>query len=266
MSDTSKKPRFWQKPLFQVSFGGRHFQPSLIPTLGFIILLPALLRLGVWQLDRAQEKRDIISQLESKVEAPPVSLTEALQQEAPDMTAITTTGKPIPEIHLVTDNQPRNGRLGYEVFALWDSPEFDRPIMVSRGWLPRKDFYQKVPEIPQFTASKLEGTLYYSKGDNPIVADNAVWQEFDGIWLIGQFDFQTLAEKVKQMGYDSAPFIIRLKPDDESGFVRQWASVASPPEKHIAYAIQWFAMAFVLIILFIILNLKREKHNESTNS
>ncbi len=266
LNESPVKPRFWQKPLVKVKVGKRTFQPRLIPTLGFILLLPVLLRLGVWQLDRAEEKRNLINELETKSQAEPVPLSEALETDEPDMMAVLTEGQPVSGVTLVTDNQTRNGRLGYEVYGLWQANELQQPVLVSRGWLPRKDFYQKVPEIPPFKAKQLAGTLYYSKGANAVVANNAVWQEFDGVWLLGQFDFQTLAEKVKQMGYHSAPFIIRLKPDVDSEFVRQWEVVASPPEKHIAYAIQWFAMALALVVLFIILNLKRVKHNESTSS
>lgn len=219
----------------------------------------------MWQIDRAEEKANIISELEQKSAAAPIPLSTALETESPDMMAVISQGSPISEVTLVTDNQTQNGRLGYEIYSLWQPSEMTKPIIVSRGWLPRKDFYQKVPEVPSFDAEQIKGTLYYSKGANTVVADNAVWQEFNGIWLIGQFDFQTLAEKIKQMGYDSAPFIIRLEPDADSEFVRQWEVVASPPEKHIAYAIQWFAMALALLVLFIILNLKRVKHNESTN-
>jgi surfeit locus 1 family protein len=266
LGNSSTNQRFWQKPLFKIPVGSRLFQPRLIPTLGFLLLLPVLLRLGVWQLDRADEKRNLINELELKSQAEAVALDKAIEQDSPDMMAVLSDGQPIPGVTLVTDNQTRNGRLGYEIYSLWQPSEYDMPVLVSRGWLPRKDFYQKVPEVPPFNANSIEGTLYFSKGDNAVVANNAVWQEFEGVWLIGQFDFQTLAEKVKQMGYHSAPFIIRLRPDANSEFVRQWELIASPPEKHIAYAIQWFAMALALVVLFIILNLKRVKHNDSTSS
>ena len=266
MRKPSKTQKIWQKPLFQLKLGGRVFSPSIVPTLGFLLLLPVLLRLGVWQLDRADEKHQLISDLKHQSQAEAVPLEKALQQEKPDMMPVTSDGRLIPNVTLVTDNQTKNGRLGYEVYGLWQAKNVDMPIIISRGWLPRKDFYQKVPQIPTFEGSTIEGSLYYSKGHNPVVANNAEWQQFEGVWLIGQFDFQTLAEKVKQMGYDSAPFIIRLKADDNSEFVRQWELIASPPEKHIAYAIQWFAMALALVLLFIILNLKRVKNNESTSS
>lgn len=266
LSDSPKKQRLWQKPLLHIPIGGRVFKPSLIPTLGFLLLLPALLRLGIWQLDRAEEKRQLITALELKSEQEPISLSQALEQDNPDMTRVVSEGRPVKGVTLVIDNQTRDGRLGYEIYGLWQPKGGQQPILVSRGWLPRKDFYEKVPEVPAFEAQQLEGSLYFSKGANAVVANNAVWQEYDKMWLLGQFDFQTLAEKVEKMGYDSAPFIIRMQPDTQSKFVRQWALVASPPEKHIAYAIQWFAMAFALVMLFIILNLKRVKHNESTSS
>ncbi|MDI1352426.1 MAG: SURF1 family protein, partial [bacterium] len=55
------------------------------------------------------------------------------------------------------------------------------------------------------------------------------------------------------------PFIIRLDKQDANGFVREWAIVSMPPQRHLAYAVQWFAMAFVILIIFVALNLKNEK-------
>ena len=258
------------KPLFQITIGGRRFAPSLIPTLAFLLLLPLLLRLGVWQLDRAQEKRDLIASLEAKSSEQSISLERALQLDNPDQTKVTVAGQPVPDLHLVVDNQKHEGRLGYEIYGLWQIepsvgksvPEY---VLVSRGWLPRQDFYQKVPTIPTFEDQKLEGQLYFSKGANQVVAQNAQWQKFDDAWLIGQFDLETIAEKAGEIGYHTAPFVVRQQAELSSPFVRQWELVASPPEKHIAYAIQWFGMALVLIILFIVLNLKRERQDESAN-
>ena len=35
------------------------FKPTLIPTLAFLVVFPVLLSLGQWQLNRAEEKREI---------------------------------------------------------------------------------------------------------------------------------------------------------------------------------------------------------------
>lgn len=258
------------KPLFQISVGHRNFAPTLIPTIAFLLLLPVLLRLGIWQLDRADEKRQLIASLEAKSSQPSMSLEQALQLEQADQTKVAVSGQAVPNLHLVVDNQKRDGRLGYEVYALWQteskaSGQLPEYVLVSRGWLPRQDFYEKVPTIPNFEDQSLEGQLYFSKGSNQVVAQNAQWQKFDNAWLIGQFDLETIAEKAGEIGYHTAPFVVRQQAEPNSPFIRQWELVASPPEKHIAYAIQWFGMALVLIILFIVLNLKRERQDESAN-
>jgi surfeit locus 1 family protein len=45
--------------------------------------------------------------------------------------------------------------------------------------------------------------------------------------------------------------------------VREWKTVAMPPQRHLAYALQWFVMALVVLIIFVALNLK--KKNEETS-
>lgn len=258
------------KPLFQISLAGRLFTPTLIPTIAFLLLLPVLLRLGIWQLDRAEEKRQLIANLEAKSSEQSMSLEQALQLDNPDQTKVMVAGQPVSDVHLVVDNQKHEGRLGYEVYGLWQteaeaSDQLPPYVLVSRGWLARQDFYQKVPNIQKFSDNELSGQLYFSKGANQVVAQNAQWQKFDDAWLIGQFDLETIAEKAGEMGYHTAPFVVRQQADPGSPFVRKWQLVASPPEKHIAYAVQWFGMALVLIILFIVLNLKRERQDESAN-
>ncbi|WP_019216188.1 SURF1 family cytochrome oxidase biogenesis protein [Legionella tunisiensis] len=58
------------------------------------------------------------------------------------------------------------------------------------------------------------------------------------------------------------PFIIRLDKSEADSYVREWAVVAMPPERHYAYALQWFAIAFVILILFIALNLKKTNEDD----
>src|SRR5690625_517931 len=56
--------------------GRYRFQPSLWPSLAVLLLLPLLLGLGFWQLDRAEQKRAWLAQLE-----------RAAQQDALDLNA-----------------------------------------------------------------------------------------------------------------------------------------------------------------------------------
>ena len=54
------------------------------------------------------------------------------------------------------------------------------------------------------------------------------------------------------------PLMLLLDPDDAHGFVRDWQAVYGvTPDKHRAYALQWFTLAAVLLLIYIGVNSKR---------
>jgi surfeit locus 1 family protein len=54
------------------------------------------------------------------------------------------------------------------------------------------------------------------------------------------------------------PVILLLDESDAHGFVREWQPVYDvTPDKHRAYAMQWFTLAVVLLLIYIGVNSKR---------
>jgi len=54
------------------------------------------------------------------------------------------------------------------------------------------------------------------------------------------------------------PVILQLDESNEDGFVREWQPVYGvTPDKHRAYAMQWFTLALVLLLIYIGVNSKR---------
>ena len=53
----------------------------------------------------------------------------------------------------------------------------------------------------------------------------------------------------------STPFPLMIYLTPESGaMVRDWPLVSVGPERHMGYAIQWFALAGVLVVMFLVTN------------
>jgi surfeit locus 1 family protein len=68
-------------------------------------------------------------------------------------------------------------------------------------------------------------------------------------------DSEVLAKK---LAYSLFPFQIELDKELPEGFKREWQTTTIMlPEQHTAYAIQWFALAITLTILFIWYSFKR---------
>jgi surfeit locus 1 family protein len=73
--------------------------------------------------------------------------------------------------------------------------------------------------------------------------------------VVQVIDSQILAKK---LDYSLFPFQIELDKDQAEGFKREWQTTTIMlPEQHTAYAIQWFALALTLTLLFIGYSCKR---------
>ena len=63
--------------------------------------------------------------------------------------------------------------------------------------------------------------------------------------------------KIRHIHDKLLPHIIKLEPESEGGFNRDWREPGSGKEKNLGYAFQWFAMASALLIIFLAVNLKK---------
>ena len=66
-----------------------------------------------------------------------------------------------------------------------------------------------------------------------------------------------LTELAKELNVELLPIFIELDKNDKTGFIRDWQPYYGSIDKHNAYALQWFAMAAILLFLFIKLNTKK---------
>ena len=68
-----------------------------------------------------------------------------------------------------------------------------------------------------------------------------------------------MAQIEKSLGYKVLPFMILQDADSPAGFVRDWYIKEITPEKNISYAVQWFALALALVIIFLVVNTHKVK-------
>lgn len=221
---------------------------------GVLALLGCLffVRLGLWQLARAEEKKQLIA---------------AHQQLASQTPTLWHTGDALPvqyqpirirghfsPIVLLLDNQHYQHQFGYDVL----SPlilEDGRVVLVDRGFVAADATREKLPEV-SIPVGEQEwlGTAYF-----PSTKSWALGNIFDrkqsNMVVIELFDARLVGQFLHKSVY---PFIMRLNPLAPNGFVRDWSVVSMPASRHTGYAVQWFAMAFVSVMLFIVLNIKKK--------
>ena len=61
------------------------------------------------------------------------------------------------------------------------------------------------------------------------------------------------------LGEATLPYTVRLEPGAPGLEQINWQPVTLSPETHRAYAVQWFFMAVVLVILFLLFSFRRSE-------
>jgi surfeit locus 1 family protein len=126
---------------------------------------------------------------------------------------------------------------------------------VDRGWV--KSPVGHWPSLPPILGqAHLQGKLKVYNEYQFILGDNVLHKTQP--YLLQKIDFQEI-EAISQHAF--YPFVLRLGEGELGALERHWQLLAVTPERHLAYAVQWFLMALVLSVSFIIFC--REKSHES---
>ncbi len=238
-----------------IKVGSRIFAPRPLITLLTIALIAALISLGRWQLRRADEKRALFDEFAAGTDSSRVidlsTLRVARYQH------VEFAGRYDQARQVLIDNMTNSGgQAGYFVitpFALTGGGW----LLVNRGWVPVGLSRAARPAIEvagdvrrvRGRADNLPrpgirmGTRTVLAPPYPVVAD------FPGHAEIEQL--------LHERSWTAATEVVLLDAGEPDGYLRQWQAPGLPPIRHVAYAVQWFALALTLFVIYIVTNLRR---------
>ena len=237
------------------------FRPSLFAVCLTVATVACLLSLGRWQLHRAAEKQDMLQHHRQGLMQPahqlPLSDNQGLTVE--QYQRVQAQGKFINQHNFLLDNQFYRHRVGYDVITPLQLAD-GAWVLVDRGWVPMGLSRQNRPKIAEVAGQvSLEGHAYYPSEKTWVlssVLDNP------GQWplLIEKINTDRLGKLLHHPLY---PYIMRLDARSPHGFARDWKIVSMSPAKHHAYALQWFSMAIVVMIIFVGWNVRTANDRET---
>ncbi|WP_197744359.1 SURF1 family protein [Candidatus Nitrosacidococcus tergens] len=227
-------------------------------------MITVLSSLGFWQLRRADLKRSIeIALKERGSDVPMLIGNNTLNQETDEYRKIIAEGYFDNQHTMLVDNQIYQGQVGYYILTPFLYKE-NKAILVNRGWIVANSDRQKLPPIESVDSSiiTVHGTLYHPFKKPPFYLGKEEGWESSGWPKLIQY--MNLEKLELELGYSLQPLIIQLDPNQPNGFARSWSSFLPEMgvQRHIAYAIQWFSMAFIAFGIFIAL-IKREINNQN---
>jgi cytochrome oxidase assembly protein ShyY1 len=209
-----------------------------------IIFVPITISLGFWQLDRAQEKKEIIANYDELLTSEPTNLNAKSAYK--NWQPITTMGK-FKDTVIFEDNAILSGRAGFKIYHLFENGDGSY-VFVHRGFIERNMIKNNLPPIDKPKGKQsLKGSVLI-KQDNSFVQDI---EESDGR-IIQEFNIERLINKFPILKDRYLhPFLFNLDIRDKNKFLAIEKPVNMAASKHIGYAIQWFGLCIALIILTI---------------
>lgn len=221
------------------------FRPGWAMTAFVLFFLPVTLALGMWQLNRAYEKNQLLDALAQQA--------EMLQQW--DQGLAPAPGTPVSSCVVLAgtewylDNRTMDGRVGYDLYWPARLCSDGTALLIRAGWLEgpaTRDRLpaSRLPDLPPGQATLIQGQIRPAPGTPWLTA--GAQQVESRRWRL-----QNLTDVPDQEWGEDTP-IVQITQPEPWALVDNWDPVNMPPERHIGYAIQWFGLAAVLVVGFLI--------------
>jgi surfeit locus 1 family protein len=228
------------------------FRAQAVPTLLVVILTPLFVGLGIWQLDRAEQKRNQSTSLEMRRKQPPVSLDGPYPKaEQLRFRQVAARGRYLNDKSVLIENRKHQGKTGFHLITPLALHESDRIVLVNRGWIAHDQLDHAL------AAANVQGTVSLL-GEVRIPQPPAIelkQQDRSPAELLPRWPYLTLEHYSEWSGLDILPLIVLLSAQAEHGYQRQWPHPRVSDMMHIGYAIQWFAFAIISLLVWLRLSL-----------
>ena len=221
---------------------------TLLATLAGVALAA---RLGVWQLDRADQKTSLQTSLEARSREPALdglSLARSpLAAEAQHHRRVSLRGRWLAERTVFLDNRQMDGKVGFFVVTPLALMPGSGVVLVQRGWAARH--FSSRTELPALTTPEdivaVDGIVAPAPSrlfEFEDAASGPIRQNLD------------IASFARDTGLDLLPLsVLQLDAPGSTAdsLLRHWPAPAADVQKHYGYAFQWFALAAGIAFLYV---------------
>ena len=219
-----------------------------------MICLAALaIALGDWQRHRAGEKGAAAALSSAAAREAPLDLAASGSDAAAVLYRTVHGSGEYDAAHAVLiDNKVRGGHPGYEVVTPFKLAASNRYVLVDRGWVAQGPTRKQLPSVqtPAGVVKIVGRAIIPAKRYLELKADTGE------LTLRQNLDIEQIAAA---SGLTLLPFVIEqtdpVAPPDE--LLRDWPSPDFGIERHLSYMMQWYSLAALAVVLWLVLNWRR---------
>ena len=208
----------------------------------FFALFLLTLSLGIWQINRGYEKRELENTFSLQQSYPVEEITYNLDSKINLYRNISIRGRFLQNLFYL-DNKIYDGKPGVVVLSPFEL-EDGSAIIVSRGWVEMQDRqnFMKI-ETPNEIMS-IVGTLRPASSGLTLSNDTTLKLD-DNFFLIQSLAIKEMEEIV---GINFKPFVLELSDLSPAAFKSIWKPINLSSYRHFGYAAQWFGLSLVIVL------------------
>jgi surfeit locus 1 family protein len=221
------------------------FRPLLVPTLCLIPALALLLGLGVWQLERLQEKEALIASVEAGLSAPPMPLDQVLKSgiAGAEWRRVRISGHFLHDREQYLFAQGPGGSLGVQVITPLEMTD-GRLVLVNRGFVPNA-LKDPVRRTDGQTPGEVSVTGIVRISQQPGLFTPAPDPKAR-LWFVKDVPAIAKAARVAAL-----PVLIEADAAaNKGGWPLGGQTRVDFPNDHLQYAITWFGLALALLAVY----------------
>jgi surfeit locus 1 family protein len=231
----------------------RRFKPIWLMTIITLVVVVIFVKLGMWQLDRADFKDEVKGKFESRLETDYQLFSAADSFVDIDYRNLTLNGEFDLSRTILVDNKLFEGRAGYDVLTPFILSGSRKVVLVNRGWVALGNSRDILPviELP-LVLDEVKGIASVPTTEGfrmGVVSLTDSWPQ-----VVPFIDIEAMQESFPG---GLLPLVLWLAPDQPGYYQRSWNPVWADPEKSRAYALQWFIFALIAVGLYLFLNLRK---------
>lgn len=234
-----------------------------------LLVFSLLIKLGFWQLDRAELKDLRLDKMQRYQQQATLHFNDILKmmtqkgnekvgdEEFNDL-PVRLSGIFDNKHKFLLDNQVYKGSQGYRVIQLFRDETSDATVLVNLGWVHGGIDRSFIPEIEDIKG-KVEFSGKIRVMEPAMVLEDEVLDSSSWPQRIQTIDINKIS---RLLTLPLPSFIVYVDNDDSLGYIKEWVPIVMPPEKHRGYAFQWFSLALAWFILMLSASYKSASKNE----
>lgn len=214
-----------------------------------LLIVMSCIRLGIWQLSRAEEKSALVAErklVEGRIyDEHQINFKH---DTANQFKTVRLTGRFLNDKVVFIDNQIYQHQAGYDVMMPFETVGH-HVVWVNRGWLPGALERDMLPRTPIVKGEQTIQALVIVPKKKAFRIGDVQDPQFPNRFQVADLPV------LNQYFESSLPNSVMILHENNPGSLTyHYVSVVVPPERHTGYAVQWFGLAIIWLIFSVYAN------------